>query len=220
MVAFILNTKTLGTRIKVRTDLTNRFVFTTLLVHAESSPKNFSTCWAENDSFDLHLLSLAILYHFSSGEVVIVAWAILGAYSASLTPLLCLAHGAVQRTTKQGGNNKSGHVAKLTRFLYCHCLSAFKWTNSSFSLSLVLSRHLVVCLNVRCFWIPTHVNIQRRPCHARPQQLHVNRAYTYTYVTGFSLYSPVAMSQHAGTRTVTSVVIFPVSKCSRTYTVR
>lgn len=189
--------KSLGTRLKLRRDLRNRFVFTTLLVHAESSPKNFSTCWAENGSFDLHLLSLAILPHFSSGGVVIVAWAILGAYSASLTLLLCLAHGAVQRTTKQGWNHKSGRVAKLTRLLYCHCLSASERTKSSFPHSLVLSRHLVVCLDIHCFWVPTHVTLQRRPRHARPQQLHVNRAYAY--VTGFSLCSPVAMSQRAGT---------------------
>ena len=218
MVAFVLSTKSLGTRIKLRRDLTNKFVFTTLLVHAESSPKNSSTCWAENASFDLHLLSLAILRHLSSGEVVIMVWAILGAYSASLTLLLRLAHGAVQQTTKQGWNHRTGHVAKLTRLLYCHCLSAFKCTTSSFSHALVLSRLLVVRLDIHCFWVPTHVTIQRRPCHARPQQLHVNTAYTY--ITGFSLCSPVAMSQHAGTRTVMSVVVFPVSKCSRTYTVR
>lgn len=182
MVAFVLNIKSLGTRIKRRRDLTKRFVFTTLLVHAESNPKNFSTCWAENAGFDLHLLSLVILSHFSSGEVVIVAWAILGAYSASLALLLCLAHGAVQQTTKQGWNYKSGHMAKLTRLLSCHCLSAFTCTNTIFSHSLVLSRHLVVCLDVLCFWVPY-------PCNCPEKTMPGHSSCMWTEHTQTSLVS-------------------------------
>lgn len=59
-VAFVLNTKSLGSGVEFWRELTNRFAFTTLLVHAESSPKDCSACLAENASFDFPLLSLAV----------------------------------------------------------------------------------------------------------------------------------------------------------------